>query len=305
MSGAVVTPASLDRPEGRRHYLLARPSDPAPGKRPLVILLHGHGSSAALTFGRGDFGDPSAVWLEIAQREGLLVIAPDGWKGSSGKQGWNDCRADAPTNPVSDDVGFLSAVIDLAIAEHDADPRRVHVVGMSNGGGMTYRLAIELGPRLAAVAVLSGLMPARSLCAPPRHALPILITHGSADRIAPYDGGEVGHALTGARGSGIAVEQALALWRALAGLPDSPCVTPVAHRDPADPTTATRYVWGADPCQIQVGLLKIDLGGHVSPSIAKRASPAMTTMLGRQNGDLEFAEEAWAFFADKRARATL
>ncbi|MYM21656.1 hypothetical protein GTP46_03205 [Duganella sp. FT135W] len=37
---------TVQRPEGARHYLLARPAAQVAGKLPLIILLHGHTSSA-------------------------------------------------------------------------------------------------------------------------------------------------------------------------------------------------------------------------------------------------------------------
>ncbi|MYM21657.1 hypothetical protein GTP46_03210 [Duganella sp. FT135W] len=77
---------------------------------------------------------------------------------------------DIPHPPTSDDVGLLAALIDLAVARYNADPARIYISGMTNGGGMAYRAAIELGPRLAAVAVSSMLMPVKSLCPAPKRA---------------------------------------------------------------------------------------------------------------------------------------
>lgn len=298
---ANIADETLQRPEGPRHYLLAQPATPPTGKLPLVILLHGHAASANLTFGRGKIDDPAAAWLAVADREGLLVIAPDGSKGSDDKQGWNDCRADAPTNPKTDDVAFIAALIDEAVAHHNADPSRVYLSGASNGGGMVYRAAIELGPRLAAVAVSSMLMPTKTLCAPPKRALPILVAHGTEDKIAPYAGGEVGHWLLTGRGSGLSAEDSVKFWRDLAQLPPAATVTKVPHRDPSDKTALVRYVWGSDPKQVQVEFLKMENAGHVQPSTAHSLSWLVQTVLGKQNGDLEFADETWAFFKDKHA----
>ncbi|WP_043479760.1 alpha/beta hydrolase family esterase [Janthinobacterium sp. HH01] len=279
---ATIVDETVQRPEGVRHYLLAQPATPVAGKLPLVILLHGHAASAVLTFGKGKIDDPAAAWLAVADREGLLVIAPDGAKGSDDKQGWNDCRADAPTNPKTDDVGFIAAMIDQAVARHNADPSRVYLSGASNGGGMVYRAAIEMGPRLAAVAVSSMLMPSRNLCKAPKRALPVLVAHGTEDKIAPYAGGEVGHFL-------------------LAQLPSTPTITKLPHRDASDKTALVRYVWGSDPKGTQVEFLKMENAGHVQPSIAHNLSWLVQAVLGKQNGDVEFADETWAFFKDKRA----
>ncbi|CAN7279454.1 alpha/beta hydrolase fold domain-containing protein [Pseudoduganella sp. LjRoot289] len=298
---ASITAGTLARPEGPRQYLLAQSDKAGKGGKPaLVILLHGHGASAQMSFGRGKINDPAAAWLDVADRENLLVIAPDGWKGSDGKQGWNDCRADAPTNPKTDDTGLLEALIDKAVADFNADPERVYVTGSSNGGGMAYRAAIELRPRIAAVAVLSALMPRQSACAAPQAALPVMAIHGTGDKIAPYAGGQVGHWLMKGRGSGLGAEESVKLWRELAGLADAPRIDKVPHLDKSDPTSVTRYTWGADPARMQFELLKIDQGGHVPPSISRRLSWLVVKLLGEQNGDIEFADEAWNFFKDKR-----
>ena len=96
------------RPEGARHYMLALTGTLPTRKLPLVILLHGHGGSAAQLLGQGHGAAPLAVWLDIADREGLVVMAIDGMQGADGKQGWNDCRRDAGSNPHTDDVGLVA-----------------------------------------------------------------------------------------------------------------------------------------------------------------------------------------------------
>ncbi len=288
-------------PDGERRFLLATPQQAAPGKRPLVIVLHGHSGTAEQVFGRARINAPMQVWLDIADREQVLVMAPDGAKGSDGKQGWNDCRADAPTNPHSDDVGFVGALIDQAVAEQGADPSRVYVMGMSNGGGMVYRLATEMAPRLAGVAAVAAMWPAKSLCPKPQHALPVLVVHGTADQIAPFEGGEVGHFLLRGRGSAISTLDTVVIWRKLAQLPASSVDTSFPHRDAADNTTGYRSGWGDDPHSIQVEMITVVDGGHTEPSIRRRMQDLYTAVLGAQNGDVEIAEEAWSFFKDKRA----
>ncbi|HZX28249.1 MAG TPA: PHB depolymerase family esterase [Telluria sp.] len=304
MNKAKIRRGAVTRPEGKREFLLAQPSAPASGKRALVLILHGHGASAGVMFGsQRKWNSAFQQWLVIADREDILVIAPEGWVGSDGKQGWNDCRADAPSNPTTDDVGFLAAVIDLALAEYGADPERVYISGMSNGGAMTYRAAIALGPRLAAVAALSALMPVHSQCEAPRHPLPVLLCHGTADKIAPYAGGGIGHWTLRGRGTGYSAEESGAIWRRLAGLEGAPEVYPYPKRDPKDHTSAVRRTWGADPAGLQVVCIEVEGAGHTEPSIAFPLAWAWTAVVGRQNRDVEIAEEIWSFFRDKRRRA--
>ncbi len=307
-AGALAAPPisdhELSRPEGVRSYLLAQPDAPAGVRLPLVILLHGHGASAAWTVGREAFGGyTTRDWLRVAEREKILLIAPQGTKGSDGKAAWNDCRGDATTNAETDDVGFISALIDKAVAEHHADPQRIYVFGTSNGGGMAYRLGIELGPRLAAIGVQSALMPAQSKCRAPTHPLPLFVMHGTADKIAPYAGGDVAHWTLRGRGTGLSVDESVAIWRRLARLPETPASYRFPHAETSKDTSATRYVWGSDPAQLQIELLRIDGGGHVHSSKTESLPWLLGKLLGEVNHDVDTSDEAWEFFRLKRAAA--
>lgn len=301
---AAITPVDINRPEGARHYLYAEPDHLAPGKHPLIILLHGHGGSAEQLLGQHGTAAPLSLWLKIADREQALIAAAEGAKGSDNKRGWNDCRSDAISNPHVDDVGFINAIIEREIAQHNADPARIYVMGFSNGAIMSYRVAAELGTKLAGFAAISGSMAAKSQCAEPKTPLSALIVSGTADPIVPYAGGEVHLFTAHSRGSLIGVEPSVTIWRTLDGLPDSGTGVDVPHLDERDKTHARRTVWGADPQKLQIELLKIDQGGHVEPSIAERPGAVYTMVVGPQNGDLEIAEEAWNFFKDKRAGLT-
>jgi polyhydroxybutyrate depolymerase len=292
---------TLARPDGERRYLVLDPGAPDPqARRPVVILLHGHGESAAAVLGRESFGGYTPRdWAKLAEREHLLLIAPEGVKGSDGKVAWNDCRADATTNATTDDVGFIGALIDKAVAELKADPRRVYVFGFSNGGGMAYRLGIELAPRLAAIGVQSALMPARSRCAAPARPVSVFILHGTADPIAPYAGGEVGNWLTRGRGSGLGAEATVAAWRKVDGLADAADAVRYPHLRADDPTTATRMLWGGNAAGVQVEFLRIDGGGHVNASKDEELPWLLKKILGPMNHDVDTADEAWRFFRTK------
>jgi len=288
----------LSRPEGSRHYLLVEPAR-SDARHPLVILLHGHTGTAKQLLGQGMGAAPLSVWLEIAERGNLVVVAPDGAKGSDETQGWNDCRADAATNPHTDDAGFIAALIDEAVANHHVDPARVYVMGMSNGGMMAFRLAAEMSEKLAAIATVGASMAARSQCKAPAKKLPVLMISGEADPLVPFRGGDV-RPVSEARGSVIGVEAAAQFWRELDGLAKLPGETREFPKlDANDKTRATLTRWGKDPRRYQVELIRIDGGGHVEPSIRMRIGPLYRTIVGAQNGDFEAAEEAWNFFKDK------
>lgn len=78
---------------------------------------------------------------------------------------------------------------------------------------------------------------------------------------------------------------------------------PYPKRDPKDHTSAVRRTWGADPAGLQVVCIEVEGAGHTEPSIAFPLAWAWTAVVGRQNRDVEIAEEIWSFFRDKRRRA--
>lgn len=296
-----ITDNTIARPEGARHYIVAEAEGKPKQKRPVVVLLHGHGATAAMMLGLASFGGyKTQEWSKLADRENVLILAPDGVKASDGKTAWNDCRGDASTNATTNDVGLIASLIDTAIAQLNADPQRIYVFGGSNGGGMAYRVGIELGARIAAIGVQSGLMPVQSVCPAPSHPLSVFISHGTADQIAPYAGGKVGHWLLHGRGSGISAEESVAVWRKLAGLPDTPAVYRFPHLHPDDSTSATRYVWGADPTGIQVEFLRIDGGGHTEAAKDGELPWVLRKLVGEMNHDVNTVEEVWTFFKNKR-----
>jgi polyhydroxybutyrate depolymerase len=298
---AAVVPASLERPEGQRHYLLALPGSPSAGKRPLVIVLHGAGASAKQVLGMAFPPSPLSVWREIAEREGMVVIAAD-----AGKGGWNDCFASDARVARKDDVAFIAAIIDDAVARHDVDADRVHLIGVSRGGLMAYRAAAQIPHKLAAFSAVLACMPPPGRVAPPAAPLPALIVAGTADPFMPYRGGKFFHTL-GFLDPLSSIEDSVRTWRELAGLPDTPNIADIAPGKHANQTRVIRFMWGDAPDGMQVGLYRIENGGHAEPSRLKRYPGLINRLVGPQNGDFEVAEAAWEFFRDKRTsrRATL
>ena len=58
-----------------------------------------------------------------------------------------------------DDVGFFTILIENLSQEFTIDPHRIFVTGISNGAMMSYRLAIEISEKIAAIAPVAGAMP--------------------------------------------------------------------------------------------------------------------------------------------------
>lgn len=281
-----------------REYVLASPAGAHGDPKPLVILLHGHLGTAKNALGDGVRPSPLSAWLDIVDREGILVAALQGLKGPDGHTGWHDCRTDAPGDPRSDDVAFASAVARELIASGRADPHRLYVMGMSNGAMMSYRLGLEMQPAPAAIAAASGTIAVHSECRKPARPLSVLIIHGTDDPLVPYKGGAVGFGDRSPRGEVMGAEATRDFWLQVDGLQHATPIDLAFRHQGADRTQASKATYGADTGP-QVELLTVEHGGHIEPSLRFHYGPLYERLVGTQNRDLESAEEAWAFFAPK------
>lgn len=153
---------------------------------PLIVLLHGYTSSGAGV-------DAYMGMSEIADDYGFLLVAPDGTRESSEDENpfWN--ASDACCNFYGSDVddsGYLMSVINRMKDEYNVDERRVYLIGHSNGGFMSYRMAYEHPETIAAIASLAGAGHTGSRPAPDE-PVSVLQIHGTADQTIAYQGGEI------------------------------------------------------------------------------------------------------------------
>ncbi len=160
---------------------------------PVVILLHGGGGNA-------DNAVRMTQFDAVAAREGLIAVYPNGTarRPNIPLLTWNagHCCAGAMENKI-DDVGFMGAMIDALVASGRADPKRVYVTGMSNGGMMSHRLGRELSGKIAAIAPVVGAIFGDE--PPATHPMPALILVGADDHTVPAAGGPLNvRGITGA-----------------------------------------------------------------------------------------------------------
>jgi polyhydroxybutyrate depolymerase len=231
----------------------------------------------------------------MADRERLLLVAPEGTRGPDGRRGWNDCRADATTNPATDDVEFLSALVDTLVQEFRIPPRSVFVVGTSSGGQMALRMAIERPALVSAVAAVVAAMPAHSECATPAAPVPVLFMNGTADPLLPYEGGRVGGA-SGGRGTVLSTTASVAIWTHLAGISSRPEATRFFSMGKGAYGVVSRHIYARDG-RPAVVLYRVEGGGHAEPSRSERYPWPSARVVGPQNVMIEMAEEVWSFFS--------
>ena len=259
---------------------------------PIVFLLHGHTGSANQIIGLNNLPAPFKQWLDIAEREQITLIIPDGAKGPEGTQGWNDCRTDAPTNPSTDDVAFLSAVRAKVIDELEVVNPRTFATGISNGGFMTMRLAEENPFALDAIAVIVSSRPVNSACADSNTPLSVLFMNGTDDPITPYGGGRI----KGDRGEVASTNDTVNYWVTRNQTSSNAQMVEYPDIDPNDNSLVRRYSYSDGLSNSVVEHYEVVGGGHVEPSRTERFGALYKLIVGGQNNDIEMTDEVWAFF---------
>lgn len=260
-----------------RTYRYWLPPDSFVPPHPLVISLHGR-------FGTGDAQQRLTDSARLAAR-GAIVVAPDGIDRS-----WNDARGEGPAARAGiDDVAFVGALVDELAGRHGADPERVFVMGMSNGGFLALTLACRAAERVKAVAAVTAQL-SRPLegCAP---AAPvrIAIVAGTEDPLVPFGGGRIARGETEILP---ARDSALRLARAL-GCAEEPGSRALEDVDPADGTRTTLETWSACRPGAEVRLYTVSGGGHTWPGGAQYLPKLL---IGRTARDFSATDEAADFF---------
>ncbi len=237
---------------GQRPALLVLPADHNPETlTPLVLSLHGFTSHSA----------DHDRYFGLSQRvniERFALIMANGTRDPDGHRFWNatDFCCDLHNAQV-DDVQYLSGLLKEASAHIAVE--RIFILGHSNGGFMSYRLACEGIRGLVAIASLAGTSfsdPSRCASASPVSVLQI---HGTGDEVVAYDGSTGEQEYAGA-------EEAALRWAALArcDLTDPETLPPLDLDQNLDgpETVRTRYRTGCRN-DVTIELWTMEQGSHV------------------------------------------
>lgn len=265
--------------------------DPAP----LVFVLHGGGGSAAKTWNQ----EHGRSWKALADEHGIVLALPEGRSdpGDADAHHWNDCRTDldpALIATTEDDVGFVVQLIAEVSAIAAVDSTRVYATGASNGGMMTYRLAIEAGEHFAAAAAIIANLPEPSECGQPAVSVHMLIMNGTEDPLMPYDGGCVASDKC-QRGRVMSTIDTIAFWVDANGAISEPTIEKLRNRAWFDGSTVTVYSFDGGTDGANVVYYHIKGGGHNVPGF-EADSLVARALAGPKNRDIDGPTEIWAFF---------
>jgi polyhydroxybutyrate depolymerase len=272
-----------------RTYSLYTPRNLAPGA-PLVIAMHGSdGTGARMRIATG-YG-----FERLADQYGFAVVYPNAFEGN-----WNACniQGDYSANRLNvDDVGFLTALVDKIATEVGIDRSRAFAIGISRGGQMAYRLAVEAPSHFRAVAAVAANVPTPENFKCSRRAVgatSIMIMNGVEDPLNPFNGGEVqlfglyrrGH-VRSSRASG----QYFADLNHIAGAPTT------SELQFAEGVSVEDVRWRSDG-PIQVELIGIHGSGHGIPQPYGRGPRLLGPSPREPNGPALI----WSFF-ERQSRA--
>lgn len=249
------------------------------GLLPLVIALHGR-------LGDGAGQDKLSHFSTIAAREKFLLALPDGYSRS-----WADARGVTPAAQAGyDDVGFMADLIQWFVTNHHADPARIYMTGMSNGGFMTVTAACKLSDEIAAFAIVGAEVSAGIDCKPSSPVSGMIIM-GDEDPLVPYHGGKME-----GRGMALSAIQSINLWGKLDG-----CITfnttPLPDTDPKDGTYSTVGKWTGCTNGVELELVSVIGGGHTWPNGWQYLG---AWIVGKTAKDFDASERIWSFFATKK-----
>jgi polyhydroxybutyrate depolymerase len=213
---------------------------PVPAGTPLPVLLAMHGANQ-----NGTFFENYTGFSTIARDEGFIAVYPNATV-YDGETFWtiNDDRPGS-----ADDVQFISDLVQYLEANLCVAPGRVYATGVSNGGGMTARLACQLSGDIVAAAPIAGGYSTIPSCTP-QQPVSVIEVHGSSDGTVPYNGKPPD-------GAG-AVPAYLRMWRAL-----DRC-SPTPHESEPAPRVL-QTTWG--PCADGTTVTGVEIygGGHQLP----------------------------------------
>jgi polyhydroxybutyrate depolymerase len=174
----------LDVDGQRREYRMVIPrSVSGRASVPVVFALHGANDTT-------DYMAEHTGLDELAAEKGFLLVYLQG-------RIFNWPPFIPPENPdiLEPDLEFFAAMCDLVVSRHDADPRRIYLVGVSQGGAMANAITAKCSERIAATVVGCGWMPepldVERLGT--RYKCPMLFMVGSQDRQVPPEAVRVGY----------------------------------------------------------------------------------------------------------------
>ncbi|MBR6161889.1 MAG: T9SS type A sorting domain-containing protein [Bacteroidales bacterium] len=190
-----------------REYLVRTPANHN-GTLPVLFFLHGLGDNISNY-------DQGFNFAQIAEEYHWMIVLPQALDQGIGTM-WNAGLASSSI----DDSGFLMALLDSLTVQYQLDTDSVFFAGMSMGGFMTHRMAIEHGDRIAACVAVSGLISSVDAAQTPVAPVRMLHIHGTNDNVVGYNGYSTAFGMN----LGLGVDAIMDYWQNANGCSGEPTI---------------------------------------------------------------------------------
>jgi polyhydroxybutyrate depolymerase len=185
------------------------------------------------------------------------------------------------TNPEID-IQFIADLVTNIQSQYNIDPDRIFASGFSNGGGLAYLLSCNLGDRIAAIGCISGayFIPLDKCNHP--NPVPLILFHGTADKVVPYHGGP--------SGPYIMPFPDIPNWVAAYAKLNQCDPSPENLTSPSENVTAVRFSGHKNRAEVQ--FYTILGGGHSWPG----GNPLPRWIVGETSREVDATSLMWEFF---------
>lgn len=305
-----------------RNYRVHVPSGyagAASGTVPLVVVLHGGRGDSALASGTTCEGTPatchpSTRWRVLADANTFLAVYPDGLPDSDGdgEQHWNDCRAFDAGAETHADWQFISDLIGKIQTDFPkTQATKIYVVGTSNGGMMSDRVADMLSNKVAAIGTVVANRPSaydgttdggEQACDDNKPLNPITVAqlNGDQDPRMPWLGGAAGEG-----GNVLSAAATRDFWTTLNATTTTETPSTWSDLSTTDGASFSPYTPGINSTVTRTGhtggneLAAVHFyqamnGGHLTPVTDALYHDDTTLLVGAQNRDMMAVDELWA-----------
>jgi len=167
-------------------YLIREPKIKT-NKNPLLLLLHGYGSNAEDLF---SFASELPERYYVVSAQAPFVLQPYGYA-------WYTINFDANNNKFTNNVQAIQArelivkFLDELLGNFPIDKDNITLVGFSQGGILSYSVALSYPKKIKKVVALSGYLNEDLLIENYKNndfsKLNFFITHGISDQVIPIE----------------------------------------------------------------------------------------------------------------------